>query len=322
MSGDDQAGISQDTADVSDEQGHAKRAGELAYWSKRKDAEGELENSWFERFYTDHFGLTRADYGGKRVLDIGCGPRGSLEWATMARERIGVDPLADDYLQMGAADHAMTYVAAGAETIPFEDHRFDVVCSFNSLDHVDDLEAAISEMKRLTAVGGLLLVITDVHDKPTPQEPICFDWDVVELFAPEFALQSLHSHEKQGGGAYQSAEQGVFFDHADPRRRYGVLSARFIRVAVPEADAPGAGIAEQVSAVDVVEEASQTPDGAASTVGRLLTGLGERANASSRLKDAEATAGRLLSGLRARVQAKVGRLSQRVPGRGGPYRRG
>lgn len=215
----------------------SKGVGELAYWSQRKDAEGRLENSWFERFYTDHFGLTHDDYRDKRVLDIGCGPRGSLEWATMVRERVGVDPLADDYLQMGAAEHAMTYVASGAETIPYPDASFDIVCSFNSLDHVDDLEAAIAEMKRLTAPGGLLLVITDVHDRPTPQEPICFDWDVIELFAPEFAVQSFRCLEKFGNGAYQSAEQGIFFDHANTQSRYGVLTARFVRVVEPRPEA-------------------------------------------------------------------------------------
>ena len=28
---------------------------------------------------------------GMRVLDVGCGPRGSLEWATMAARRVGID---------------------------------------------------------------------------------------------------------------------------------------------------------------------------------------------------------------------------------------
>lgn len=210
------------------------RSGELEYWSKRLDAEGELDNSWFERFYTSYFGLSFGDYQDKRVLDIGCGPRGSLEWATMARERVGMDPLASEYLAMGASDHAMTYVAAGAERIPFPDGNFDIVCSFNSLDHVDNLESAIAEMKRVTAVGGLLLVLTDVHERPTPQEPICFDWSVIDLFAPEFALQSLQCCEKLAGGAYASAERSVFFDHSDTRERYGVLSARFMRVdAIP-----------------------------------------------------------------------------------------
>ena len=222
---------------MSEDEVVSKGVGELAYWSQRKDAEGKLKNSWFEHFYTDHFSLTRDDYRDKRVLDIGCGPRGSLEWATMVRERVGVDPLADDYLQMGAAEHAMTYVASGAETIPYPDASFDIVCSFNSLDHVDDLEAAIAEMKRLTALGGLLLVITDVHDRPTPQEPICFGWDVVELFGPEFAVQSFRCLEKFGNGAYQSAEQGIFFDHADTQRRYGVMTARFMRVVEPQPEA-------------------------------------------------------------------------------------
>lgn len=216
-----------------------KRTGELAYWSKRKRVEGTLLNRWFEDFYTDHFGLSHDDYRDKRVLDIGCGPRGSLEWATMARERVGVDPLADDYLNLGAAEHAMTYVAAAAESMPFPDHSFDVVCSFNSLDHVDDLDATIAEMKRVTALGGLLLVLTDVHDKPTPQEPTCFDWGVIEQFAPEFAMQTLRCCEKLGGGAYKSAQQNIPFDHADTRRRYGVLSARLMRVEAPSPGEPG-----------------------------------------------------------------------------------
>ena len=222
-----------DAADV-----EQKRRGELSYWSSRKREEGRLANEWYERFYTEHFSLSVADYAGKRVLDIGCGPRGSLEWAAAASERVGLDPLADEYSELGARAHAMTYAAARAESIPYADGYFDVVCSFNSLDHVDDLHAAIGEIKRVAAVGGLVLLLTDVHDEPTPQEPVCFGWDVVSLFAPELAPQSLRCYEKRGGGMYQSIEQGVLFDHADLRQRYGVLSVRFVRVEPPPEEAP------------------------------------------------------------------------------------
>ena len=207
-----------------------KRRGEPASWSDRKGEEGKLLNSWYERFYTSHFGLTHDDYEGKRVVDIGCGPRGSLEWATMAKERVGVDPLAEDYLKLGAADHAMTDVASGAESIPYPDGHFDIVCSFNSIDHVDSLAGTIAEMKRIVAPGGLLLLLTDVHEEPTPQEPVCFDWSVLDLFTPEFVAQSIHCFEKPLNNMYASVEANVLFDHADPEVRYGILSARFIRV--------------------------------------------------------------------------------------------
>lgn len=212
------------------------RSGELVYWSERKDSEGILENHWFERFYTGHFGLSSDDYTDKRILDIGCGPRGSLEWATAARERVGIDPLADEYRRMGVDGQSMVYIAAGAESIPFRDAYFDIVCSFNSLDHVDDLEEAVEEIKRVVRVGGLVLLLTDIHEEPTPQEPICFGWDVVDLFHPELAPQAIACYEKSGG-MYQSVEEAVHFDHADPGRRYGVLSARFVRVeAEPEVE--------------------------------------------------------------------------------------
>ena len=206
------------------------RSGELEYWSERKDSEGRLANHWFEHFYTTHFGLSLADYTGKRVLDIGCGPRGSLEWATTARERVGLDPLADDYARLGAAEHSMDYVAAGAESIPFPDGYFDIVCSFNSLDHVDDLDCAIGEIKRVVRIGGLVLLLTDVHEEPTPQEPICFGWDVVDVLGPELAPQVMACFEKSGGGMYQSVKKAILFDHAGPAGRYGVLSVRFVRV--------------------------------------------------------------------------------------------
>lgn len=207
-----------------------KRESELGYWRGRQEAEGALANSWYERFYTTHFRLTHDDYVGKRVLDIGCGPRGSLEWADMAAERIGLDPLADDYLALGASEHAMTYVASGAEDMPFDDGYFDIVCSFNSLDHVDDPGAVIDEIKRVTAVGGLLLMMSDIHRRPTAAEPVLLPWYVHREFEPEFRLQFLEHLEKSQPGTYQSVAAGILFDHADPTDRYGVVAARMVRV--------------------------------------------------------------------------------------------
>jgi ubiquinone/menaquinone biosynthesis C-methylase UbiE len=143
-----------------------KEAAELAFWESRIKLQGVLSNDHFEYFYTTHFGLTREFYTGKKILDIGCGPRGSLEWASEASVRVGLDPLADAYRKLGTDQHAMEYVSCGAEQMPFPDGFFDVVCSLNSLDHVDDLDRVISEIVRVIAPGGTIFTESQRRSNP------------------------------------------------------------------------------------------------------------------------------------------------------------
>src|SRR4051794_10201540 len=139
-----------------------KASAEMGYWHDRVEAEGQLRNDWYERAFTAHFGVDRSFYANRRVLDIGCGPRGSLEWCDEAAETVGLDPLADRYLKLGAEQHRMRYVEAGAERIPFEDGHFDIVSCLNSLDHVDDVDAAIREITRVTRRDGTLLLFCEI----------------------------------------------------------------------------------------------------------------------------------------------------------------
>ena len=206
-----------------------KEKAELAFWKSRIQQQGVLDNDHFEYFYTTHFGLDKAFYQDKKILDIGCGPRGSLEWATEAHIRIGLDPLAEAYRHLGIERHSMQYVNGGAEHIPFPDAFFDVVCSLNSLDHVDDLDPAIDEIMRVVSSGGLFLLLTDIHRQPTILEPAAYSWNIVEKFLPAFELVE-HRHFEytvlsvEGfGDIYQSVRQGVPYDHADLTERYGIL---------------------------------------------------------------------------------------------------
>jgi len=207
-----------------------KEKHELSFWQKKlQEEDGQLVNRHYARFYTEFFGLSPEFYAGKRIVDIGCGPRGSLEWADMAKERIGLDPLVRPYLKLGAQDHKMQYVAADAEAMPFADGHFDCAFSFNSLDHVADLGKTIAEIKRVTKPGGSFLLITDVNHEPTACEPQRLSWDVVKLFEPEFTLES-EAHFERGAGVYESLTRGDRYDHGNASTRYGVLTARFSRV--------------------------------------------------------------------------------------------
>jgi ubiquinone/menaquinone biosynthesis C-methylase UbiE len=206
-----------------------KERHELSFWRKNYQQEGgRLHNSWYERFYTTFFGLDREFYAGKRIVDIGCGPRGSLEWADMTAERVGVDSLANEYMKLGADRHKMTYVDAGAESIPFPAAYFDVAFSFNSLDHVQDLGRAIAEIKRIVRPGGLFLLITEVNHEPTATEPQSFSFDVVDRFAPEFTPLSIRKFE-MGKAVYRSLEEGRPYVDSDTRRRDALLCAKFER---------------------------------------------------------------------------------------------
>ena len=159
------------------------------------------------------------------MLDIGCGPRGSLNWADMARRRVGLDPLADDYRDLGIDSHPMEYVAAPAEAMPFEAASFDVATSLNSLDHVDDLGAAVGEIKRVLRAGGHLVLVVEVGHEPTWSEPQTISWNVWELFEPELEVVRSREYERSGDNVYADAWAGRAYDHGDPRPRPGLLVA-------------------------------------------------------------------------------------------------
>ena len=121
----------------------------------------------------------------------------------------------------------MKYVAAPAEQIPFEDNFFDVVSAFNSLDHVADVHATISEIKRVLKPGGLFLLLTDVNHDPTYSEPQKFSWDIVQEFWPPFEILDEKHYERIEAGMYQSIQQGTPYDHYDHSKRSGVLLVKF-----------------------------------------------------------------------------------------------
>jgi ubiquinone/menaquinone biosynthesis C-methylase UbiE len=209
----------------------AKHESELAFWQERRAAQGELEVGvpFYRWQFVDHFGLDAGFYSGKRMLDIGCGPRGSLDWADEAAERVGLDPLADEYAALRSRPHKMSYVATGAERIPFPNGHFDVISTINSLDHVDDVDAALREIARVTKPGGTLLLLVDINHEPTPTEPHQMTWGLIEKLAGEWALEERRDYERPSDNLYDNLRAALAYDHSDARSRPAVLSARFTR---------------------------------------------------------------------------------------------
>ena len=202
---------------------------EIVFWRLVKLRKGFYFTKQYEWFYTTHFGFTREDFKGKTILDIGCGPMGTLEWAEGAKERIGLDPHSDMYEREFhvSKTQKMKYVNGVAETIRFPDGHFDFVYSFNSLDHVDNLLFAIAEIKRVVRPGGHFLLLCNVNHKPTMGEPSPFGWDIVKAFPPDFELVDERHYEPTQWSLYHSIQADVRYNHDDKTERVGIISAKF-----------------------------------------------------------------------------------------------
>lgn len=188
-------------------------------------------NSHYQHFYTVHFGIEPSYYNSKNMIDIGCGPRGSLEWATMASHRIGLDPLAKEYLSLGAKYHQMEYCDAPSEKMPLENGEWDAVFSFNSLDHVRDIDQTINEIKRITRPNGIFLLLVEVNHPPTDCEPPQLTPErIVSSLKPEFICVSLEVYKPVAYGMYQSILANKKITDPFNTRDVGYLSAKFHRI--------------------------------------------------------------------------------------------
>ena len=210
-----------------------KHANELKFWSGKVEEEETLNNSFYEQFYISDFDMGHEEYEDKIILDIGCGPRGSLEWADMAGLRIGLDPLVNEYYKLngGTLFHKMHYVRGYSEDIPFPDEMFDFVFSINSLDHVDDLDETISEIKRVLKVGGICGIIVDANHKPTINEPLTIDLNLKDKFLDVCELIDERVYETvYKTGFRDNLDDPTFYDFENEKIRPAILLLKLKKV--------------------------------------------------------------------------------------------
>lgn len=96
------------------------------------------------------------------VLDVGCGTGGTMKSLGGACRFTGLDasPLA-----AGMAERlsGAKVVVADATRMPFEDGTFDAVVASHILEHIDDDDAAVAEIRRVLKPGGPLVALVPCH---------------------------------------------------------------------------------------------------------------------------------------------------------------
>lgn len=100
---------------------------------------------------------------GRDVLDIGCNTGyGTLRFAPVAKRVIGVDvsPRAIDAARQRAPDGRPEFILTSGFELPFPDASFDLVTSFQVLEHVPDPLAYLREIERVARPGGTVILAT------------------------------------------------------------------------------------------------------------------------------------------------------------------
>lgn len=126
------------------------RAGELATW-------------------LDSLGLKELTGGEARVVEIGSGPIGVVGYFP-ARSRIAVDPLEDFYSSREALvevrSSEVSYRQGTGEALPVEDDSADMVVIENCIDHCQDMDAVMDDIRRVLRPGGYLYLTVNARSRP------------------------------------------------------------------------------------------------------------------------------------------------------------
>ncbi|RPI15670.1 MAG: methyltransferase domain-containing protein [Acidobacteriales bacterium] len=142
------------------------RRQELAEFTGERVIPGEVEaDLWNEHFarYVFASRLSRA----KRVLDAGCGTGyGTAELARVASSVTGVDISGDaiDYARSHYQASNVRFLRASCAALPFQSGTFDLIVTFEVIEHLRDWEGLLLEARRLLAPGGQFVVSTPNKD--------------------------------------------------------------------------------------------------------------------------------------------------------------
>ena len=155
-------------------------------------AKGEM---WYEHWHRYHYVLPLV--AGKKVLDVACGEGyGSALMCGRAATVSGVD-ISRDAITHGRATYAdranLQFFEASCTKLPFEAANFDVVVSFETIEHIAGQAQFLDEIKRVLKPEGVLILSCPNKAEYSDKRGFTNEFHVRELYRPELeALLAPH----------------------------------------------------------------------------------------------------------------------------------
>lgn len=184
-----------------------------------------LETFVFNQITFEH--LHRYAFAGqfvknKIVLDVACGEGyGANLFAELADTVVGID--VDEgtvrSAQIKYVRDNLKFQTASTTQLPFTDNHFDVVVSFETIEHVDDQDKMLWELKRVLKQDGVLIISTPDKKYFNETKPYTNPFHTKELYKQEFDTL-LHKYFKNVKFLQQNFIHGSILADAD---NYGFI---------------------------------------------------------------------------------------------------
>jgi hypothetical protein len=198
---------------------------------------------------------------GRKVLDVACGEGyGSALIARRAAHVTGVD-IAPAAIAHARARYAtlpnLEFRAADCAALPFEDATFDVVVSFETLEHIAAQDAFLDEMRRVLRPGGFIVLSCPNKAEYSDKRDHANEFHVRELYRDELAAMIVARFPHAAWYGQRPGFFSVVWPESNP------ASAEIFEVSEAAANAPSPGHARPLYFIVVASGSGETLAGLA-----------------------------------------------------------
>jgi len=142
---------------------------------------------WYEHYHRYAFAKNFVE--NKIVLDAACGEGyGGALLSDYAKHvsAIDIDKTSIEHAKNRYKKENLEYIQTSVLTLPFENNSFDVIVSFETLEHLAEHNEMISEFNRVLKKNGILIISTPDKKHYSDEAGFTNEFHVKELYKQEF----------------------------------------------------------------------------------------------------------------------------------------